>query len=245
MTRLALRNRSTGFLRALLALAWSFLAGCDRPQRSEGEKLARRHCAACHAFPEPQLLDKKTWHAGVLPQMAPRLGVSTQSLFNEPFRNPHLMVLTKAVSEGDWEAIVRYYRDLAPDSLPYQSLPAQPQVDPAFFRTDPFVPRMQGSAVITLLKTDPPHERIFVGDAGSNSLRIFDWSRHLISSLTLASPPTDLIVERERVLILESGILDPNDQSKGRLVQYDLRGADSPRFSRVLIDSLLRPVFVR
>jgi len=61
----------------------------------------------------------------------------------------------------------------------------------------------------------------------------------------LGSPPTDLIVERERVLVLESGILDPNDQALGRLVQYDFGGADSLRFSRVLIDSLLRPVFVR
>ncbi len=61
---------------------------------------------------------------------------------------------------------------------------------------------MKSSAIITLLKTDPIHERIFVGEAGSNTFRIFNWNRRLISSLTLASPPTDLIVEKDHVLVL-------------------------------------------
>jgi VCBS repeat protein len=227
-----------------LALVCLSLASCNRPHRSEGERLARTYCAACHAFPEPQLLDKKTWQAGVLPQMAPRLGVAANSLFDETSRNPQMTVLTNAVSEEDWGKIVAYYLERAPDTLPGQSLPAQPRVDPGFFKTGPFVPRMQSSAIITLLKTDTIHERVFVGEAGSNRLRIFDWNRHPISTLALASPPTDLIVEKERVLLLESGILEPNDQPRGTLAQYDFAGGDSLRFSRILIDSLFRPVFV-
>ena len=104
---------------------------------------------------------------------------------------------------------------------------------------------MQSSAIITLLKTDTIHDRIFIGEAGSNTLRIFDFNRRLISSLTLGSPPTDLIVEGDSVLVLESGILDPNDQPKGTLVKYEFAGADSLRSPRVLIDSLFRPVFVQ
>jgi hypothetical protein len=156
-----------------------------------------------------------------------------------------MMVLNKAVSEEQWEKIVRYYRDLAPDSLPYQSLPAEPKVDPAHFKTGPLVPRLQSSAIITLLKTDPTRERIFVGEAGTNTLRIFGWDRRPISSLRLSSPPTDLILDREHVLILESGILDPNDQPRGSLIQYDFARGDSLRSARVLIDSLFRPVFVQ
>jgi hypothetical protein len=190
-------------------------------------------------------LDKKSWEAGVLPQMAPRLGVSTPDLFNAGFRNPHMMVLNKAVSEEEWQKIVRYYHETAPDTLPYQALPTEPKVDPAFFKVEPFVPQMKSSAIITLLKTDSIHERIFVGEAGSNTLRIYDWSRRLKSSLTLGSPPTDVIVDGQRVLVLESGILNPNDEPKGTLVQYEFVDADSLRSPRVLIDSLFRPVFVQ
>ena len=155
-----------------------------------------------------------------------------------------MTVLSKAVSAEDWDKIVRYYRERSPDTLPYQSLPAQPRTDPEFFKVGPLVPRMQSSGIITLLKTDQAHERIFVGEAGSNTLRVFDWSRHLRSTLTLGSPPTGLIADNEHVLVLESGILSPNDQARGSLVQYDFSGHDSLRFNRILIDSLLRPVFV-
>lgn len=232
-------------LHGLLALASVLVASCDRPRQSEGEKLARTYCSACHIFPEPQLLDKRTWQEGVLPQMGPRVGVPSTSLAGEMSRDPNIAVLAKTVSQEDWGKIVGYFRDHAPDSLPYQSLPAQPQVDPDFFKAAPFAPRLRSSGIITLLKADTIHKRIFVGEGGDNRLRIFDWNRHLLSALTLGSPPTDLIVDGDSVLVLESGILDPNDQPKGTLVKYEFAGADSLRFPRILIDSLFRPVFVQ
>src|SRR6266540_2147212 len=201
-----------------LAVACVSLAHCT-PYKSEGERLAHTYCAACHAFPEPQLLDKKAWQAGVLPQMAPRLGAGESSLFKRASQNPNMVVLTKAVSAEDWGQIVGYYVDRAPDTLPDQSLPAQPQLDPRFFKPGPFVPRLESSAIITLLKADSAHARVFVGEAASNRLRVFDWNRHLIATLALGSPPTDVIAEKDRILVLESGILEPNDQPTGRLAQ--------------------------
>jgi hypothetical protein len=231
-------------LTGLLLLASLSVAGCNRsPAQSEGEKLARTYCTSCHSFPDPLLLDKKTWQEGVLPQMAPRVGVAAKSLYEETSRNPHMAVLAKGVSDEEWDKIVGYYRDRAPDSLPYQVLPAQPQTDPAFFKTGPLIPRMQSSGIITLLKADTINHRIFVGEAGSNRLRIYDWNRHLISSLTLGSPPTDLIVDGDSVLVLESGILDPNDEPKGSLLKYEFAHHDSLRSARIVIDSLFRPVF--
>jgi len=174
--------------------------------------------------------------------MAPRLGITSNSRYAEPPSDPKMPVLSSSLTQPDWESIVAYYREHAPDSLPPQSLPAQPELDPKFFNTGPLVPRMQSSAIITLLKVDTTHERIFVGEAGTNKLRVFDWNRRLIASTTLPSPPTDVIVDGEHLLVLESGILDPNDQPKGSLVQYDFAGADSLRLTKVLIDSLIRPV---
>jgi hypothetical protein len=187
-------------------------------------------------------LDKKTWLEGVLPQMAPRLGVPMLSLSDEMSRDQKMPVLSSPISEPDWESIVAYYRTHAPNTLASQSLPAQPEIDPGFFKTGPLVPGMRSSAIITLLKVDTTHERIFVGEAGTNRLRVFDFNRHLIASTILPSPPTDVIVDGEHVLVLESGILDPNDQPRGSLVQFDFVGTDSLRFSKVLLDSLIRPV---
>ncbi|MFD3000170.1 hypothetical protein ACFS7Z_07345 [Pontibacter toksunensis] len=57
------------------------LQGVTLPYTTEtlhltGQQLAQACCRTCHAFPEPELLDKKTWQQGVLPQMALRLGLN-------------------------------------------------------------------------------------------------------------------------------------------------------------------------
>jgi hypothetical protein len=226
---------------ALLALGCFTLAHCGRP---EGERLARTYCAACHEYPEPQLLDKKTWQSGVLPQMSQRLGVPSQSLFTEVSRSPAMVVLTRAVSAEDWAKIAGYYLNNAPDSLPAHSLPMQPQLDPPFFLPRPFIPRMHSSAIITLLKTDSANDRIFIGEAASNTLRVFDWDRRLTATLALRSAPTDVISEKDRLLVLESGNLSPNDDPSGALVQYNFARGGSLQRGATLIDSLFRPVFV-
>ncbi|HKW08841.1 MAG TPA: VCBS repeat-containing protein [Gemmatimonadaceae bacterium] len=220
------------------------LAGCAKVRRAQGERLARTYCALCHLFPEPQLLDKRTWENGVLPQMALRLGVRTLSTPREPFSNPYMLVIPKAIPQKDFEKIVEYYREAAPDSLPDPSLGIQTQVDPPSWTVAPFASRMSSSGIVTLLKADSARQRIYIGEAGSNTLRVYDFERRLLTTLKLGSPPTDVVAEDGHLLVLESGILDPNDEARGRLEQYDVVGHDSLRFDRVVIDSLLRPVFV-
>src|SRR2546423_7676874 len=229
----------------IVALACCALIDCRGPHRSEGQRLEKVYCAACHMFPQPALLDKRTWRTGVLPQMAQRLGVPAPTLSAEMQRDPAMVVLTKAVSQADWEKIAAYYLEQAPDTLPQPSLPAQPQLDPPLFTTAPFIPRLQSSAIITLLRTDTVNERIFVGEAGTNTFRVFDFNRHLKASLTLGSPPTDVISEQDRLLVLESGRLEPNDEPKGTLAQYDFARDGALHFSKVLIDALFRPVVGR
>src|SRR2546429_4879044 len=229
----------------IVALVCCALAGCRGPHRSEGERLGQVYCAACHMFPQPALLDKRTWRTGVLPQMAQRLGVPAPSLAAEMSRDPAMVVLTKAVSPADWEKIAGYYLEQAPDTLLQPSLPAQPQLDPPLFTTGPIVPRLQSSAIITLLKTDSVNQRIFIGEAATNTFRVFDFNRHLKASLTLGSPQTDVISEKDRLLVLEAGRLEANDEPKGTLAEYDVARAGSLPFDKILIDSLFRPVFVR
>src|SRR5438034_309233 len=77
-----------------------------------------------------------------------------------------------------------------------------------------------------------------------STLRIFDFNRHLKSTLRLGSAPTDVISDKDRILVLESGNLAPNDEPSGSLVAYQLAGDGSLRRPVTVIDSLFRPVFV-
>ena len=77
-------------LRILLPAAFAWL-GCLALGQAAGpvdlakaEALARQHCIACHLFPEPDLLDKKTWTTQVMPRMAIRMGLSPESVNQHP-----------------------------------------------------------------------------------------------------------------------------------------------------------------
>ena len=220
------------------------VAGCGKLGESDGEQLAQSYCGACHAFPDPGLLDKRTWQVGVLPQMIERLSGPEFSVAPST-RSPHLSVLPKPVPREDRDRIVAFYLARAPDSLPAQVLPSEPLVDPPFFQPGPFGPRLASSAIITLLQVDSAARRVYVGEAATNLLRVFGWDRRLITALELPSPPTGLIARGNRLLVLESGILSPNDEPRGSLVQYDLGADGRLRRNRTLIDSLYRPVFAR
>lgn len=228
-----------------LVLVTAAVARCS-PSGS-GERLAHSYCAACHTFPDPSLLDKKTWRTGVLPQMIERLSGPDLSLNGS--RSPYMTVLTKPVSQDARDRIVAFYLEHAPDSLPSQVLPAEPRVDADLFQAGPFLrpPGVSSSSIITLLSADSAGRRVFVGEAGTNLLRVFGWDRRLITTLQLASPPTGVIAEGSRVLILESGILEPNDEPRGTLTEYEVGqdGGGALHRTRTILDSLFRPVFVR
>lgn len=102
----------------------------------EGEKLARVHCASCHAFPDPSLLDKKTWAENVLPMMGQFMNVD---IYYQPYNNskPAGDVNVKMVMPDNlfpfakWKNIVAWYTKNAPEKpLPRkQELAAiQPQL---------------------------------------------------------------------------------------------------------------------
>ena len=111
-------------LPAILAtLLWqetASLGQADAPSvdLTRAEALARQHCAACRLFPEPALLDKKTWGNQVMPRMAIRMGLSPESIN----RHPEADALWKSgrfpkepiLSQADYRAIAAYYQAKAP-----------------------------------------------------------------------------------------------------------------------------------
>ncbi|WP_242923230.1 hypothetical protein [Pontibacter liquoris] len=128
-----------------------------------GQQLAQAYCRACHAFPEPALLDKATWQEGVLPQMGLRLGInpSGSSLYmNKPPEEVTELMQAKIfperplMAQRDWDKIVAYYLQHAPDKL---TLPATPAVAPALADFTVITPVLNKGkyALTTLVKYEP------------------------------------------------------------------------------------------
>ena len=85
-----------------------------------GEDLAKTWCSSCHRFPEPQLLDKKTWREKVLPDMGARLGFKTfrDGTYRPNSKVPDGVYAPERLMEmAEWEQIKFWYESKAPDQL--------------------------------------------------------------------------------------------------------------------------------
>lgn len=214
------------------------------PTQLAGRQLAQAYCGGCHLMPSPALLDKKTWQTGVLPQMALRLGQSSEQMavlmrYDNPDELNRLIAANiypehPTMHPADWQKIVTYYTTNAPDKLPAQRphLPVSPTLPL-------FTARQSAGAIdglVTLVQYDSVRRQIWAGDARGN---LYGLNSQLqpVDSLKLDSPVVALRSGRDGQLdLLTIGVLNPNDQQAG---SWQRRLAGKPP---VTIQHLQRPV---
>lgn len=213
------------------------LASCDK--RPQGEALARTHCASCHRFPEPQLLDKKTWKTGIFPEMSLRMGRNLTQLPGTDARELHEILQAippePLVSDEEWEAISAYYQSHAPDSL--NAVPEDNKLPLQQFSPATVTLPISGNSLLTMVRTHPENEKIYVA---TRQRKLFTFSRSFapLDSVVLDGPASDIAFTNEGTLVLSMGIMDPNDQSAGSVMKL----LDEDNAPTLVIDSLKRPV---
>jgi hypothetical protein len=208
------------------------------PEKKQ-EQLARTYCASCHAFPDPSLLDKKTWENSVLPRMAFRMGLDYSQLTEVSEEDQpivlHVLPENQMISNEEWIAIKSYYLRLAPDSLIQPKIPEEKPLTQ--FEAVGF--QLSGNPIpmLSLLEADTANKTIYVGTRQSK-LYTLSYDFQQLNVQQLPSPPSDLIVTEGGANILTMGIMDPNDQARGALHVIE----QQQLVTTPLIDSLRRPV---
>jgi hypothetical protein len=215
------------------------ILSCEN-QKSKEERLAKQYCGSCHAFPDPALLDKTTWAEKVMPEMAFRMGLDNSALNTISFEDQSEILRSlptrPMVSNENWEIIKKYYAENSPDSL---ISPRQVVKDSITqFEVVPLRLKMAQHQAVTVIEHDSAFKRLYIGNR-PGKLYEFDLEFNVKDSIQLHSPPSRLSsMENGDLLVLLMGIMDPNEQPKGKLAKYK-RGE---RNFVELIDSLQRPV---
>jgi hypothetical protein len=215
-----------------------------------GELLAKKYCQSCHAFPEPSLLNVKSWEEGVLPNMGPRLGIFNFNWTEYPSmrrdRNvPAGYYPSQALLTADeWQHILDYYLATAPDTLPAQKRPYPIVNDLKMFSV--ISPAIMGSDPTTcFIQVDTSHSphTLLQSDIFRKSVFRFDSRLQVIDSFSSPGPVIDIDFHSPTIVATNVGQLDPTNAKKGKLenVLLNEKGKlilDTTR----LIDSLQRPV---
>jgi FG-GAP-like repeat len=210
-----------------------------------GEALAKIYCSSCHLFPEPDLLDKRTWQNGVLPDMSYHLGMGDlMSLYSKiPYEDVQTVINSNTYPEKplltkeDWQKIIDYYVQNAPQNPYPQVDKAKPLLGLKQFNIEPIL-SSNISPMITMVKIRPETQQLYAAYRASQSgLVIFDSNRKRVDSLKVKSPVSDVrFTEGGDLQMLLMGIMDPNDGHTGQLVEVKKENQTT------LFDSLQRPV---
>ncbi len=187
----------------------------------EGEKLARVHCISCHAFPEPALLDKKTWNLSLLPKMA-------QLMYVENYYDPNnssgtIGDLPSSRVEPDklfpyekWEKIVKYYTTAAPENLPERTDTLSPiQIGMKNFSARSLYGKFP-NPITSLVYFDTVAKKIFFGDGSAGKIFVTNSFLKITDSLFTGPGATD-IHPGKVTSVIAIGSITPSDAPQGKL----------------------------
>ncbi|MEN9609804.1 MAG: hypothetical protein RLZZ628_618 [Bacteroidota bacterium] len=214
-----------------------------KPSNLSGKALATLYCGNCHLQPTPDLLDKTTWTKSVLPEMAFYTGIRPiqDKMFNMSLEDITPMIQTGVypskpmLAQADWQKIVDYYVAEAPDTLPKQSKKASVGLKLPFFE----IKTLSNADIsyISMVKMDTLSHSFYIGHRNKLFVENYNSSFKKIDSTQVESPVSDIFIQNKEKYLLQMGIMDPNEASKGKLSKNSAQNV-----STTLLDSLQRPV---
>lgn len=221
----------------------------------EGRILAKNYCSRCHSFPEPELLDKKTWRTQTLPAMGPFLGIKEYSgeiypLDKTPELPENFYPENAVIQEAEWKKILHYYEQTAPDRLQSEIIETEIITDNLFFQPRPSSLVMFSNPMTSAVRIDSEKQLIYMADAASEKFFVFNRQLEVIGEFDVPSPISDIQVAKSsgsssvrEIFLTHIGSLAPSDAREGSIIKgwFDTETGEGD-FSSVLIDSIRRPV---
>lgn len=140
----------------------------------EGQQLVRQHCSTCHKPVSASALDKETWLTGVLPAMAPKVGIGKYGGEYYPIASDSTGV---SISVADWMKIVEYFRTEAPDTISAPEPPASLRTDLPLFsvRTPRLKSRRRAATAMVVVDSSTHH--LYSSDVVAEN--IYRWDSNL------------------------------------------------------------------
>jgi hypothetical protein len=228
----------------ILAIVFITLLNFACSSKKTGEELAKENCSSCHKFPDPSLLDKKTWNDQVLLDMSYRLGMRNKfelaaKMTEEQFQKAvdlNIFPDKPVMSIEDWQAIVDYYVTNAPENPLPQKAKSPISTQALHFKREDFLSPSQLQGRVTSIKVHPTKSEAWIG-MNTNETVILNSKLQVSSIIRTPSPNVNTAFNQGKTYLLSIGKTLPNDEKLGYLFQVNSGGKLA-----TLVDGLKRPV---
>lgn len=227
---------------ALLALLIVWLPSVAQTVSGTGRDLAKLYCAACHVFPDPDLLDKKTWRDQTLRRMKIRMGLSPADIDKHPeatlLKATGLFPTSPMISTQEWDEIVQYYVQAAPEVALPQDPHAPIQIGLKQFTAEP-LPRRRTVPSTTMVKITQANRRIYMGDADTQSIDVLNGDGTFLQLIPVNNIPVSLTETSKGLYISSIGHFQPSEDPKGELSYFE-KADNYTEPTRIILDKLPR-----
>jgi len=165
------------------------------------ERLAKQACGKCHAFPLPESMFREDWEKGAFPYLEDLLGLDELSNYDET---------TQEDLRKRWEFIKSYYLTNSSKKTPIASFKQS---------TDSLFGHLNSSwgLDVTAIHHNPELGLVFVGDAKSRSVKVYDQSLQLVKTFEADKVPCDFELIGDRLYVCSHQSLDPIDDNSGEV----------------------------
>lgn len=217
------------------------LFGCERNvgdnTLAQSKALAKLRCGSCHMFPDPSLLDKKTWREGIMPAMAEHFGIEVLQ------GNVYLPHKNSTLSIKEWQSITKYYETLAPDSLKSPK-PSERINDWAVFKLKKPDPDSSQVAATIMTGINPENKKIFTSSLNYSAL--YEWNNRLKPSFVteLSTSAVDINFPKQgpfESIITCMGGMRALDNTRGDVIGISKNGK-GPKINTHIEKDLIRPI---
>jgi hypothetical protein len=201
------------------------------------------YCGSCHLVPDPAQIPKAIWEKRVLPEMAARMGYRynqfnpTANLSMEEslyIRLSGTYPEKAIIDSSTWQQIHNYIIEMAPDSIPKDSLRGKRadllnQFKPTNISLDE-----KNLVSVTNIQYDSSTHQFIIGDVYG---RNYKWPDSSDTLRRFSSPVLSFHQNKEASFIAEVGYMHPSQKPRGTMYQLQADKLDT------LAVDLHRPVF--
>ena len=208
---------------------------------NDGKNLVDIYCTKCHALVPVNSLTKDVWTFHTLPSMAHYFSIRTY--MDGYFKDD---TATAGLSLVQYQAIVSYYKKLAPVSLPPARRPVPLVDDWAGFKLKTPVP-VKNYVFSTMAAIDPYSHKIYTSDYKLSNVTEWDINLKPIATTALPSASVNVIFNRDdkggnSVSLSCIGTIEPIDFHNGKLVYLNEDLKENQAKPTIVASELNKPV---
>ena len=166
------------------------------------ERLAKRECSKCHAFPPPASMHRVDWEKGAFPYLEDLLGIAQIENYDAQ---------TQAAVRARWDTIKAFYLRQS-DEKPSTPSATEPPVSAAFGHRSTFE-----KLNVTAIHHDAANGLVYVGDELSQAVLVYDRAFRNVRTFAADKVPCDFQLAEDRLYVCSHGSLDPLDSEAGEV----------------------------